>query len=990
MSNRYSISGVIAALVLALSVTGATNLTAQTGAVTGVITDATTGQPKIDAAIRLVDTEITGLTNANGRYALPNVPVGVYTVKVVIIGYATQEKEATVTPGSTQVVDFQLEISAINLDELVATGVVGAVVRRKIGVSLPTIKVSDIAETMPVDGISQVLEGRIPGVRSIGTNGSIGGGRNLTIRGIDTFGYTSTRPVVYIDGVRIDTRKSDWGSLGGTTCCAFSGGAGEDRLSDLNPEEIDRIEVLKGPAAATLFGSEASGGVIQVFTKRGRSNTPSSFTLNAGVGMHRLRANLPTTLRPNFPGPEGFVAWDPNETLIENGLINNYDISASGGGEDVTYFVSAGLTYEEGSIKPNDQTRGNIRVNLNWTASENLSLQVTSGYVRNKIWALQSGNNWLGIYTNALLSNPQNATEEEPYGGGLDVSVANSQAIKTFSDADRWTGSVTLNYTPMPNFSHRFTFGLDAVTDQKTRHLPWGRYYTYLGTSGERNIGYRSTRKFTSDFLSSYDYDNMFGLGFLTGSLSFGGQGYWDVASLSMAIGRQYAGGGVTTVSGAATTRGAESFSEEVNLGVFLQNRFDLSDDLFLTAAVRADGNSAFGDNYGFQVYPKMDVAYNVPQSVLPGLVSSLKVRGAVGMAGKAPGPFAKFQTYRPITVLDDKPGVAVSSPGNPDIAPENKREYETGLDIGLLNNKIGMELTYYDARTINGLFGISKAPSTGVYGRTENCCVWLNRGFESAVTASLIESPSFRWNMNLVYEWNMNQLHDLGETAVDDSVPMYTKDDDTGIWTFSHWRHAKQLNGWFVGEAIGNLWGYSFSGWDPETRTHLRSDYPHNLGLTRPTHIGSINNSFQIMNDLTVRFQLRAESGNDMLNLDRTYGIRQYAYDEYLEELNPDGSTTLTSDSILDFHRRILAIDSRAHIRLQEVSVGYTLPESISGRLGLQRTTVLLSGYNLHWWDDCNCEDPNSSYHSTDFTSFPFLSPSQPRRFLVSVRTRF
>jgi outer membrane receptor for ferrienterochelin and colicin len=989
MSNRYSISGVIAALVLALSVTGATNLTAQTGAVTGVITDATTGQPLIDAAISLVDTEITGLTNANGRYALPNVPVGVYTVKVVIIGYATQEKEVTVTPGSTQMVDFQLDISVINLDEIVATGVAGAVERRKIGVSIPTIKVSDMAETMPVDGISQVLEGRIPGVRSIGTNGSIGGGRNLTIRGIDTFGYTATRPVVYIDGVRVDTQKGEWGFMG-STCCAFSGGAGEDRLSDLNPEEIDRIVVLKGPAAATLFGSEASGGVIQVFTKRGRSNTPSTFTLNAGVGMHRLRANLPTTLRPNFPGPDGFVAWDPNETLIENGLINNYDLSASGGGEDVTYFVSAGLTYEEGSIKPNDQTRGNIRVNLNWTASENLSLQVTSGYIRNKIWALQSGNNWLGIYTNALLSNPQNATEEEPYGGGLDVSVANSQAIKTFSDADRWTGSVTLNYTPMPNFSHRFTFGLDAVTDQKTRHLPYGRYYTYLGTRGERNIGYRSARKFTSDFHSSYDYDNMFGLGFLTGSLSFGGQGYWDVASLSMAIGRQYASSGVTTVSGAATTRGAESFEEEVNLGVFLQNRFDLSDDLFLTAAVRADGNSAFGDNYGFQVYPKMDVAYNVPQSVLPGLVSSLKVRGAVGMAGKAPDPFAKFQTYYPVTVLDDKPGVAVSSPGNPDIAPENKREYETGLDIGLLNNKIGMELTYYDARTINGLFYIRKAPSTGVYGRTDNCCVWLNRGFESAVTASLIESPSFRWNMNLVYEWNMNRLHDLGETAVDDSVPMYTKDDETGIWTFSHWRHAKQLNGWFEGEAIGNLWGYSFSGWDPETRTHLRSDYAHNLGLTRPTHIGSINNSFQIMNDLTVRFQVRAETGNDMLNLDRTYGIRQYAYDEYLEELNPDGSTTQTSDSILDFHRRILAVDSRAHIRLQEVSVGYTLPESISGRLGLQRTTVLLSGYNLHWWDDCNCEDPNSSYHSTDFTSFPFLSPSQPRRFLVSVRTRF
>ena len=990
MSNRYCLSGVIAALVLALSAAGATNLAAQTGTVTGVVTDATTGQPLNDAAISLVDTDNSGLTNISGRYALNNVPVGVYTVKVVIIGYATQEKEVTVTPNSTQQVDFELEISAIALDEIVATGTAGEVERRKVGVSLPSVKVDDIAETLPVDGVGQVLEGRIPGVRSIGTNGSVGGGRELRIRGVDTFGYTSVRPVVYIDGVRVDTNKADWGWMAGVTCCFFSGGAGEDRLSDLNPEEIDRIEVLKGPAAATLFGSEAAAGVIQIFTKRGRSNTPSTFTLNTGVGMNRLRANLPTSLRPNFRGPDGFVPWDPNETLIENGLVNNYDLSASGGGEDVTYFVSAGLSYEEGSIKPNDQTRGNIRVNLNWTASENLSIGLTSGYVRNKIWALQTGNNWLGIYTNALLSNPLNATEEEPYGGGLDVNVANSQAIKTFSDADRWTGSVTLNYNPMPNFTHRFTFGLDAVNDQKTRHLPWGRYYTYLGERGEKNIGYRSARKFTSDFLSSYDYDNMFGMNFLTGSLSFGGQGYWDVGSNSMATGQGYAADGVTTVRGASETIGDESFVEEINIGFFLQNRFDLTDDLFLTAAVRADGNSAFGDNYGFQIYPKADVAYNIPQAVLPEMVSSLKFRAAVGMAGKAPGAFAKFQTFFPITVLDDKPGVAPAGAGNQDIEPENKREIETGLDVGLMNNKIGMELTYYDARTINALFYLPKAPSTGTYGRTENCCIWLNRGFESAVTASLIESSSLRWNMNLTYEWNYNRLHDLGEAAIDDSVAMYTKDPETGFWQFSHWRHTRQLSGWFEGESIGNLWSFAHEGWDPETRRHIRTERPFNLGLRFPTHMGSINNVFQIMGDMTVRFQLRAETGADMLNVDRGYGVRQLAYDEYLGALNPDGSATPASDSILDYHRTAYPVDSRAHIRLQEVSLAYTIPESVSGRLGLQRTTVMLSGYNLHWWDDCNCQDPNSSYHATDFTSIPFLSPGSPRKVQFSVRTRF
>ena len=143
-------------------------------------------------------------------------------------------------------------------------------------------------------------------------------------------------------------------------------------------------------------------------------------------------------------------------------------------------------------------------------------------------------------------------------------------------------------------------------------------------------------------------------------------------------------------------------------------------------------------------------------------------------------------------------------------------------------------------------------------------------------------------------------------------------------------------------------------------------------------------------MNDLVVRFQVRGETGAHMQNADRAYGIRQYGYDELLAEANPDGTLNQVGDSILDFHRLVWALDSRAHIRLQEVSMAYTVPESISGRLGLQRTTVMLSGYNLHWWDDCNCQDPNASYSASDFDGFPFLSPSQPRKFQLSVRTRF
>ncbi|GIS80206.1 MAG: hypothetical protein CM1200mP14_17720 [Gammaproteobacteria bacterium] len=382
-------------------------------------------------------------------------------------------------------------------------------------------------------------------------------------------------------------------------------------------------------------------------------------------------------------------------------------------------------------------------MNLNWTASENMTIGVTSGYVRNRIWSLQSGNNWLGIYTNALLTNPLNATKDEPYGGGLDVTVADGQAISTYSDTDRWTGSINLNWTPLPNFTHKATVGLDALNDQKSRTLPFGRHYTYIGKNGERNIGYRNSRVFTGDYLATLDYnlgDVLSFFGDIGGSLAFGGQGYWNVDSYSMATGKDFAGEGVTTVGGAARSFGGETFSEDINLGAFVQNRFDLTNDLFVTGAVRIDGNSAFGINYGFQVYPKADVAYNLPVSSVP-VVSSAKLRAAIGMAGKAPGAFASFQTYSPNTVLEDLAGVRPSNPGNDMLEPENKVEQEFGLDLGLFNDRVGIISTYYDARTKNALLGIALPPSEGFSSSQQrNVGEIQNRGFEFQFNATALD----------------------------------------------------------------------------------------------------------------------------------------------------------------------------------------------------------------------------------------------------------
>ena len=990
MTQRYQ-SGRILSFLLGATAAVAfllpTEVVAQEGTVTGLVAAATTGQPINGAQISIEGTDLGSLTNASGRFLITRVPVGTYTVQVVHVAYGTATQEVTVTPDGTAAVEFMLNVAAVNLDEIVVTGTAGAVERRKIGVSLASIDLGNIQETTPLEGFSQALEGRIPGVRSIGTVGGVGASRELRIRGTDSFSL-GQRPVIYIDGVRVDNRGAEWGSgVGDTgfssTCCAFSGGAGEDRLSDLNPDEIDRVEVLKGPAAATLYGSEASGGVIQIFTKRGRSNSSANFSLTSSVGFNRHRPNFPSTLRSNFRGSDGTVALDPNESLIENGLINTYDLTVDGGGDEVTYFVSGGFAYEEGSIKPNDQKRGNLRLNLNWTASENLTVGVTSGYVRNRIWSLQSGNNWLGIYTNALLTNPLNATADEPYGGGLDVNVADAQAIETYSDTDRWTGSVSLQYNPRPNFNHRATIGLDAVGDQKTRLLPFGRHYTYIGTTGERNIGYRNARKFTADYLGNLDYSELFaGIG---GSLAFGFQGYWDIDSFSMATGQEFAGTGVSTVSGAARTFGDEAFVEEINIGAFVQNRFDFG-NLFVTGAVRIDGNSAFGENYGFQVYPKADVAYNFSDDLRPDFLSSAKFRAAIGMAGKAPGAFDQFQTYEPNTVLADLAGVRPFNPGNADLEPENKVEYEIGFDAGLLDDRIGVDFTYWNAKTTNALLEIDLPPSEGFSeARWENVGEILNKGVEVAVNATVMDRSSFRWNTGINYEWIHNEILDLGDSAFPDSLPIYNGTDLVG------WNQYMRVGGYWEGLPVEEVIARDVIGWDAANRTHIRSTYSFLQGQAFPDQLASWHNDFALGQSLRLAVQLRGEWGAVMSNSDRGYGVRQLAYDEYLMHLGPNGESTPASDSVLNRHRLAYPIDSRDNIRLQEVSLSYTLPESLSSAVGLQRSTLTLAGYNLHWWDDCNCPDPNQQYRGgANFNTSPFLGLPQPRRFLLSFKTRF
>ena len=246
----------------------------QTGTITGTVTARVTGQPLVNARIVLLGSNRSVRTNVDGEFTLRDVTAGPRGLQVFIPGYGSQSIQITLAPGSTGNLDFELNVVAISIDEIVITGTAGESRRREIGNSIGMVTAEDI-ELAPVATLADVLQGRSPGTLIQTSSGQVGAGPNIRLRGGNSISQGNT-PLVYVDGIRV--RNTDFG--------AFSDEASQNAhpLNDINPADIDRVEIIKGAAATTLYGTEASAGVIQIFTKRGTTGAPAwTFSVDQGT-----------------------------------------------------------------------------------------------------------------------------------------------------------------------------------------------------------------------------------------------------------------------------------------------------------------------------------------------------------------------------------------------------------------------------------------------------------------------------------------------------------------------------------------------------------------------------------------------------------------------------------------------------------------------------------------------------------------------------------
>jgi TonB-dependent SusC/RagA subfamily outer membrane receptor len=951
---------------LTLVAAGARVGEAQTGTVVGTVTDRGSGQPLEAARAQIVGSTAGAASDARGRFVLRNVAAGSYSVRVSRIGYRPEIAAVSVTGGDSARVTITLLPSAVELEQVVVTGTGGAVEKKQLGVPIGIVDADKVQSMTPVPDVGSVLMSKVPGLRSIDNGGGAGAAKDLRIRGIGSFSL-SQRPAIYIDGVKVDTKAVDWtANMPNQGCCNFNGGVGEDRLSDLNPDDIEHIEVLKGPAAATLYGSDATNGVIQIFTKKGRLDNAPQWNVSLTGGFDEQPHNYPTKLYPNFVGPDGTRALDMNKTLIGKGPYQDYQVSVQGGANRASYFVSGGYSDEQGSIQPNDERKGTLRVNVSWQPTDKLTFDTRAFYGRNYINSLQGGNNWTALTGNASNGDPRNATQLRPYGEAW-VSVADVQKMTSFSDANRYTGGASMSYQAAPNFLNRLTVGVDLTNDNKQRFFPYdGNYGSAYVFNGEKDDAYRYYSIYTADYLGQVNFKLPFGIG---SDLSFGGQGFYETDQQNVAVGKSFPGPGVSTVAAASQTFGSELYTHSVNIGGLAQNRFSFKDRLFTTVGIRVDGNSAFGKSYGYQTYPKFDVAYNLGGlSWVPAVVSNFKLRGAWGKAGKAPGPFDQYQTFKPEAVYTNTPALTPYNPGNTQLAPEITTEVDGGFDAGLFNDRVGLEFSYYRQGTHDAIVNVQLPPSQGfTQAQKQNIGGIVNVGWEAALNWLTYATRDLEWHNDFRFDGNHNKVTDLHGLIIGSNT-IYR-----------------------VGYPVRGIWMQRPVSFNTTTQRWVRSDTAQYIGPPLPTFNLSYSPSVRWR-----KFQLFAivtlERGAILQNTDRPYRFRQHTGDEFLSLLGPGGVTTPAADSAVRYWQLFDDPEKRDNTRIRTISLSYELPQSLTSKARLGTTSIMVSENNVKIWAHCHCQDPNqNTYAGDDFsTQLGFLPDPAPHLFRISVRSRF
>jgi TonB-linked SusC/RagA family outer membrane protein len=981
------------------------------------VTDAAGNAPIDQAQVQIVGTNLGALTTAAGTATIRGVAAGTHTVRVLRVGYSEQKKPVTVAAGQAASVEFSLTTVAISLTPVVTTAT-GEARREEIGNSISNINAAQLTATAPIKNVEDLLTSRTAGL-NVTSGTQTGSGARVRIRGTNSLSL-SNDPIYVIDGIRMQSNTN--------SSNLFTGGAQPSRVGDINPEEIENIEIVKGPSAATLYGTDAANGVIVITTKKGRAGAARwNIWLEGGVLQDRntyptnytifgKQAGQTTTAALNFCNntrvSTGICTLDSVATFnvfeeddltpLGTGNRRQGGVSVSGGTETIRYFLSGEREDETGIVElpqfeydrfkrdaiplrdyienPNALGKTSARANLNATINPELDLGVTTSFIRVNQRFLLESNATAGLGSQ-IFGGPGFKTTTDILGPGTNTPLNGYRAWtpgfsfqeRAAQTVNRFIAGINGNWRPTSWLQNRLTVGND-FTDRIDDNFLFngeGPPITATYRNGFKQDTRTDMQNFSADLGSTASYSPNSTWNFKT---TAGVQYVYSLFFQSVATGNELPPG-AQTPNGAKTRTATQNTTDARTLGFFVEEAIGINDRLFLTAAVRSDQNSAFGSDFQSVLYPKASLSWIMSEEgFFPewGFMDQFRVRLAYGSSGVQPGPNDAtrfFQSALANIQTADQPALQISALGNKTLQPEKSTEFEGGFETKLFGSRMTLDLTAYYKKTEDALISAIVAPSVGSAARiNRNLGSVENKGIEALISAQVLDRRSIALDMSFTASTNSNKLLDLGGTPEQ-------------IGTTTQQREGYPING---------LWAPAITGWDDKNGdgiiTYSATDALNEVfiddtatfrGYNQPRHLATMSTGIDLFNR-RVRIQSLIDYRGGHKWYNNTERIRCVSRQNCNGLMNPDAS----------FEEQAMVVGTRDDptrtldgffqdgdlVRFRELSLQYSFNERWARTLFRGRSAnVVASARNLKTWTKYRGVDPE-----TDFTGANGDTPSE------------
>jgi len=976
---------------------GAQQPAQQTGTVTGRVTEVGTQRPLSDVQIRVVGTQRGAITNDQGDYRITGIVPGAVTLRAQRIGYSPATQSVNVSTGEPLPVNFALSPTAIQIDEVVVTATGESQRKRETGNTVATV--TPTAEKLATStNVAEVLQGSAPGVYINSPGGTQGSANRIRIRGASSISL-SNEPLLIIDGVRASNQIGGTGTIG-------VGGQTSSRLNDINPDDIDAIEVIKGPAASALYGTAGANGVIQIRTKRGRSGKarwnlyleggtqkdvqdyPSNFAQvgTTSTGTRTVGCTLDAqSRRVCTPIPDSLVSHNPLKVANPyiTGKTGSIGASVGGGGDVASYFVSADIDDDNGIFDPNKFRRWSTRANVTGQFRQNVSAQISTSYAGSRLQFPQNDNNVLGILGGGLLGSAFDDSVSRGYISGQ--TVQELYAIDVREDVERFVGSAPIVWQINKWLTANATAGVDFFDRRNRQTVPPGKVNFGSLPEGQRNANNADIWNYTANASLTGAFDIAPTLrSTTTGGLQF----TRELVEGVRAQGAKLLGGTGSLEGASARFVVGETNTDNRTYGGLVSEQLAWRDRLFLTGALRTDRNSAFGQDFGWVTYPAASLSYVISdEDFFPksSFLNSLRLRTAYGESGKQPNfrdAITFFNTQTVTIAGADQPGITVGGTGNLDLKPEVSREIEGGFEAAFLNSRVGLELTYYQKTSNDLLIARPLPPSLGLtQTQFDNLGQSTNKGWEALLRTQLLDLRSVKFDVTATYAGNKTKLTDIGRLPTGDKISPIVFGIQRHVEDFplgGYWDESitfSDKNGDGIITRV-NCPGQTQVAGGPECEMEIGPlSY---LGQPLPTREISVSPRLQLFDWLQLSALIDHKGGFKVFNNTErfrcNFGNCQAAYDKRIPFADQAANLGQLMGTDAGY------VEDGTFTKLREVAATLTVPQAWATRMRTEGLTLTIAGRNLATWTDYKGFDPEvnsqpgSNFGTSDFLTQPPL----------------